>query len=106
MPIIEAQGFVFTRNGNVLSKAARSLQEFLLLLDQVPAEVMEAHIVRHDFSRWIAAVFRDEYLASQIRALEEQAQLVGSREFRTEVAAAIHQRYELRPATPDAASAG
>jgi hypothetical protein len=87
---------VFTTSGRPAARA-RTLKEFVGLLAVLPPRVVEGHLHRHDFSRWIADVFRDGPLAARVRTLEAS----GSTEAPADVAAAIDQairaRYERIP---------
>lgn len=69
MPIADAHAFVFGE-GSRPRPRARSLKEFILLLDLTEPAVLRGHLARHDFSRWIDHVFRDGPLAARLRAIE------------------------------------
>jgi hydroxymethylpyrimidine pyrophosphatase-like HAD family hydrolase len=69
MPVPEAQAFVFSVEGRPVARA-RTLKEFVGLLAALPAGVLDGHLRRHDFSRWVADVFKDGALAARIRGLE------------------------------------
>lgn len=71
VPLPPHEAFVFTRDGSPLGPAPRTLSEFSSVLAAGPAEALEAHFRRHDFSRWISDVYRDAPLAAQAFALEE-----------------------------------
>lgn len=70
--LIRSQGFVFTDNGKMIGSPVRTLHEFLSALGSLPADVLKGHAVRGDFSRWIAEVYRDHALASDIHTIERQ----------------------------------
>jgi hydroxymethylpyrimidine pyrophosphatase-like HAD family hydrolase len=72
VPVAASAAFVFTRQGAPVGPSARTLSEFSALLGTVPADVLVAHVRRHDFSVWIANVYRDRALAAQVRALEKE----------------------------------
>jgi hydroxymethylpyrimidine pyrophosphatase-like HAD family hydrolase len=72
VPVAATEAFVFTRHGTPVGPAARTLNEFSALLGTVPADVVAAHVRRHDFSRWVATVYRDRTLAAQVLALEKE----------------------------------
>lgn len=70
VPLPEQESFVFTRNGVPTGRSARTIKEFVAVLADTPAEALEGHLQKSDFSRWIKNVFRDTVLASQIREIE------------------------------------
>ncbi len=51
------------------------------------------HMKRHDFSKWIANVFRDLSLASRVRLLEVQRDVIGEAEIKVSLAKLIWDRY-------------
>lgn len=70
--LIREEGFVFTEGGKPFGSPARTLKEFVSSLTNSPPSVVEGHIHRGDFSRWIAVVFDDYFLAMEIRKLEQR----------------------------------
>lgn len=58
VPVSGAQAFVFSVEGRPVARS-RTLKEFVGLMAALPAGVVEGHLRRHDFSRWVADVFRD-----------------------------------------------
>ena len=105
IPLPAADAFVFTRNGVPTGPAPRTLVELSAVLGGCPPDVVEEHRRRHDFSRWIADVFRDRALATQVFALEREHEDGGPSRFATELARAIVARYVLpEPGRPDAAA--
>src|SRR5262249_22194033 len=70
IPVAAKDAFVFTRNGVPTGPAPRTLLELSAVLGSCPLDVVEQHRGRHDFSRWIANVFRDRALATRVFALE------------------------------------
>ena len=93
MPVLEGQAFVFTDGGRA-GPRARSLKEFMGLLAALPAAQIQAHLARHDFSRWIDDVFRDHGLGMQLRAIEDHASAEEARDLGARIAQAIRARYE------------
>jgi hypothetical protein len=57
--------------------------------------VLDGHARRGDFSRWIADVFHDHPLASDLRKLEQRYRLGYVESLSTELARAIRERYEV-----------
>ena len=70
VPVSRREAFAFTRNGTPFGRAVRTLDQFCEALGSLPGDVVLAHLRRHDFSRWIANVYRDRTLAAQVFALE------------------------------------
>lgn len=94
MSVPDAQAFVFGE-GPRAGPRARSMKEFMSLLDIQPPAVLRGHMLRHDFSRWIEHVFRDGPLAARVRSIEQR---IENGESAGEAAQAINQviraRYE------------
>jgi len=95
VPVAAKDAFVFTRNGVPTGPAPRTLAEFSVALSGCPVDVVEGHRQRHDFSRWIADVFRDRALATRVLALEREHESGGASRFATELARAVAERYLL-----------
>jgi len=87
------QEFVFTDNGKTIGPPARSLKEFVSLLASTPATSIEGHARRGDFSRWIANVFHDHRLASDVRKIEQRHRLGHLDDVRQSMATIIQERY-------------
>ena len=94
MPVIDAQTFVFTDDGRA-GPRARTLKEFMGLLAVLPSAPIEAHLTRHDFSRWIDDVFRDHPLGVHIRALEGRVGGEEPPDIAADIAQAIRARYAV-----------
>ena len=93
VPVTEQKGFVF--GAPAPSARARTLREFVTILEAHPARAMKAYLQRGDFSRWIADVFGDRALAAEIR--EQEARYVTGVDGDTipEIVSAIRGRYDL-----------
>jgi hypothetical protein len=72
VPLVPEQAFRFVLDDGCEGPRVRSLQELARALAGVPAERIRGHLGRHDFSRWIEDVFKDEALAARIRELEQR----------------------------------
>ena len=90
-----SEAFVFTRNGKPSGPAARTLSEFSDLLGECAGDVVAAHLRRHDFSRWIANVYRDRTLAAQVSALEKDQAARHADDATKALAKLISDRYFL-----------
>jgi len=99
VPVAEHLAFVFTRRGVRTGNSARTMKELAALVAQRPAEELAGHIHRHDFSRWIADVFRDRATATAVRELEASLQADPEADSGVRIAAAISARY-LLPGSP------
>ena len=95
--LLKEQGFVFTENGRFAGGPARTLKEFLSGLASVPSPVLNGHARRGDFSRWIADVFRDHFLASDIRKVEQRFRLGHIKDLSDSLVKLIQERYEVSP---------
>ena len=93
MPVLDDRAFVFTDNGRQ-GPRARTLKEFMGLLAALPSERIHPHMQRHDFSRWLADVFRDNPLAARVRELEGRLAADDARDLAADIAQAIRARYE------------
>jgi len=95
--LLEEQGFVFTDKGAAVGAPARTLKEFVLALTTCPASIVDRHAERGDFSRWIGEVFRDHFLSSDIRKVEQRYRLGHIRNLAYSLAKLIHERYDVSP---------
>jgi hydroxymethylpyrimidine pyrophosphatase-like HAD family hydrolase len=95
VPMHEDQAFVFTCNGGPIGKTARTLKEFVTMLEQVPAASLDGHICHSDFSRWIADVFGDQPMAAEIRKVERRYRRGEVKNLSESLIAPIRERYEL-----------
>jgi hydroxymethylpyrimidine pyrophosphatase-like HAD family hydrolase len=93
MPVVDHQAFVFTDNGRQ-GPRAHTLKEFMGLLAALPSDRIRAHLQRHDFSRWLADVFRDNPLAAHVRDIEAHASVEDAKNIAADIAQSIRARYE------------
>ena len=91
------QEFVFTDNGKTIGSPARSLEQFVSLLASTPAISLGEHARRGDFSQWIANVFHDHRMASDIRKIEQRYRLGHLDDVRQPMATLIQERYGFPP---------
>ena len=97
LQLIEEQGFQFTDNGKLITAPARTLNEFVALLETLPVSVLDGHARRGDFSQWVGEVFHDHVLASDMRKVEQRYRLGHTRDIYSALAESIRERYELTP---------
>jgi len=95
VPIPPGREFVFSADGRPLGPRCRTFKEFIAALGDIPSGVLDGHARRGDFSRWIADVFHDHPLASDLRKLEQRYRLGYVERLSTELARAIRERYEV-----------
>ena len=95
--LLVEQGFWFSDDAKTVTGPARTLKDFLALLNTVSTEVIAGHAKRGDFSRWIADVFHDHALASEIRKVEQRFRLKHIHDLNESIAKLIQERYEFSP---------
>ena len=74
---------------------AATLKEFAEARDRLPAEVVEGHAPRGDFSRWIREVFGDYQLALEVHALETRSREESDAGAVAAIGSVIRGRYDL-----------
>lgn len=104
MPVSEDQAFVFTENGR-RGPHARTLKEFMRNLTSLPEGSLQAHMRRHDFSRWLHDVFRDHPLAGRISGLERQVGEEDTHTLLESIAQCIRARYDTPPGPTESPAA-
>ncbi len=72
LPVPEGRAFVFWRDGVPTGRRAQTLREFVSVVEQSPIAVLDGHLRRHDFSRWIADALGDYPLGQTLRQLEDR----------------------------------
>jgi hypothetical protein len=72
-PVAPAEAFQFRRHNDRLAAEAHTLRSFLAGLREVDDDVLMHRAARGDFSRWVADVFLDRELASQLRKAERRS---------------------------------
>jgi hypothetical protein len=95
IPVPEGSAFVFWRDGSATTFRARTMREFVSIVARWPDSALQAHMQRHDFSRWIARVVGDHALSKTIELLEAgQASGDASINARA-ITHAVRARYQL-----------
>jgi hypothetical protein len=94
VPVSWHRAFVFNTIGQPPHRV-RTLRQFVSELESAPQRLLDAYIVRGDFSRWIGEVFGDRALADELRALEGRYRAGSRDETLTEMASAVRGRYDL-----------
>ena len=94
VPVSAHRAFVFNGSGPAAHRV-RTLRQFVNELERTPPPLLAGHLMRGDFSRWIADVFGDRALAEQLRAIEQRYRS-GSRDaIVPDMANAVRARYDL-----------
>jgi hydroxymethylpyrimidine pyrophosphatase-like HAD family hydrolase len=93
VPVTEQRGFVF--GAPAPSARARTLREFVTILERPPIEAVQGYLQRGDFSRWIGEVFGDRALAAEIREQEQRYVSGADGDTVPEIVRAIRGRYDL-----------
>jgi hypothetical protein len=73
-PVAPREAFVFRLPDGRRAATTDTLRAFLTALKEVDEKALGYHASRGDFSRWIADIFLDRHLASQIRKIERRWQ--------------------------------
>jgi hypothetical protein len=89
------QAFRFALGPRLGERTARSLREFMDVLECARVDELDSHLRRGDFSSWIEGVYRDGALASRLRELEELYRLGRLADVNSAVVHAVRQRYRL-----------
>ena len=105
IPIQESREFVFWHDGLLTKQRARTLRDFVAIIERAPLSSLDGHLKRGDFSKWIAEVFGDYPLGKTVREIEENYRRDASGNAIPGIAMAIRARYEfLEQAAPLLAS--
>ena len=94
VPVSERRAFVFWRNG-APAASARTLRDFVTIVESLPASAIEGHLRRGDFSRWLEDVFGDYPLGTTIRQIESDARGGTAVDPRATLTQAVRARYEF-----------
>ena len=97
VPVPEARAFVFMAPHASGAHRAATLKAFVEGLETLPADALDAHARRGDFSRWLRDVFGDYPLALTVAALERRARDERDASAVPAIASAIRGRYDLMP---------
>ena len=95
VPVTEDRAFVFGASGPGAVHRARTLRQFVTVVERLPWRALDPYLRRGDFSRWIQEVFGDGALASDLRAQEVRYRETGRAQIAQDVVAAVRGRYDL-----------
>jgi hydroxymethylpyrimidine pyrophosphatase-like HAD family hydrolase len=94
VPVTEGRAFLFSE-GRSAGRRARTLRQFVAIVEHAISAAVDGHLRRGDFSRWIGDVFGDHALASDLRIFEERYRRGDDPDIVPEIVAAIRGRYDL-----------
>lgn len=95
VPVAERDAFVFVGDDVPTGQRARTLKEFTRIVSAAPPAVLEGHLRRGDFARWIADVFGDYALASRRQSPEDLYRLHRALGIQDAIVQLIEERYAL-----------
>jgi hydroxymethylpyrimidine pyrophosphatase-like HAD family hydrolase len=97
-PLPPEHHFYFRAGAEETGRSASNVDEFHREIRRAEGRVVRHHALHGDFSRWIADVLRDEVLAETVRkserVLRHRASTYEIESLRTEILAAIQDRYQ------------
>jgi len=94
VPVTESRAFEFVGNG-LSPMRARTLRQFVAVVERAPPAAVAPYVRRGDFSRWIGDVFGDHALAQELRRFERRFKTGVGADALSEIAVAIRARYDL-----------
>jgi hypothetical protein len=94
VPVTEGRAFAFTGNGQGPHRA-RTLRQFVDEIEHATPGALEGYVKRGDFSRWIADVYGDYALASDLREHERRYRAGLDDDSVPEIVGAVRARYDL-----------
>jgi hydroxymethylpyrimidine pyrophosphatase-like HAD family hydrolase len=100
IPVQESRAFVFWHDGDRSPRRARTLREFVAILESSSAADLEGHLARGDFSRWVADVLGDFPMAATLRDIEAAHGRGGVADAASALAQAVRARYEFLAPMP------
>jgi hypothetical protein len=101
LPVPDSRAFVFWRDGVMTRDRARTLREFVDVLERSPVSGLEGHLRRGDFSRWIADIFGDYPLSKTVRQIEQDYLSGTIGDLPGALAQTVRSRYEFLEPVPN-----
>lgn len=95
LPVEESRAFVFWRDGSRAEARARTLRDFVAVVEHTPMAALDGHLRRGDFSHWLEDVFGDYPLGRTVRRIEEGYRRGRSADVASSLADAVRSRYEF-----------
>ena len=100
IPVPSRSAFVFAGSGGQPADRARTLREFVGIVERTPPPALGGHMRRGDFSRWIADVFGDYPLAKEMQQLEQECRTGNLNDVAESLGRAVRARYEFVEPVP------
>jgi hydroxymethylpyrimidine pyrophosphatase-like HAD family hydrolase len=94
VPVPHGRAFVFG-SGPAVTARARTLREFVAVLETLDPTQAAGYLRRGDFSRWLGDVFGDHALARKLQAHERRSVQDGYAQALEPIVDAIRTRYDL-----------
>lgn len=94
VPVTSSHAFVFTGPRGAGARA-RTLREFVTVLESIGVSEADPYLRRGDFARWIGNVFGDHPLARELQQHERRYVVATNHDVLKDIAAAIRSRYDL-----------
>jgi hypothetical protein len=101
IPVSESRAFVFWQDGSKTRDRARTLRDFVGVLERSSVSALDGHLRRGDFSRWIGDIFGDYPLAKTVRQLEQDYLSGTTGDLPAALAQAVRSRYEFLEPVPN-----
>ena len=101
VPVTIRRAFVFTTGRG--RTRARTLREFVTVLERIGLAAADGYLRRGDFGRWIGDVFGDHALAQELQRHERRYAVAQDPDVLKGIAAAIRSRYDLADDTAGSA---
>jgi hydroxymethylpyrimidine pyrophosphatase-like HAD family hydrolase len=101
IPVPDSRAFVFWRDGVMTRDRARTLREFVDVLERSPVSELEGHLRRGDFSRWIGDIFGDYPLSKTVRQIEQDYLSGTIGDLPGALAQTVRSRYEFLAPVPN-----
>jgi hydroxymethylpyrimidine pyrophosphatase-like HAD family hydrolase len=95
IPVQESRAFVFWQNGRPSSERARTLRDFVAVLERTTARALDGHFRRGDFSRWIREVFGDYPMGKTVQRIEDDYRAGHQADGIRALTEAVRSRYEF-----------
>jgi hydroxymethylpyrimidine pyrophosphatase-like HAD family hydrolase len=100
IPVPESRAFVFWRDGAMTRDRARTLREFVGVLERSPVSGLDGQLRRGDFSRWIGDIFGDYPLSKTVRQIEQDYLSGAIGDLPGALAQIVRSRYEFLEPVP------
>jgi hydroxymethylpyrimidine pyrophosphatase-like HAD family hydrolase len=95
VPVTEGHAFVFQPNGGEDGYRARTLRQFVEVIERMDDRTASEYLRRGDFSRWLEEVYGDYALAQDLREIEDGHRDEPAAHTVADLVNAIRSRYDL-----------